>query len=340
MRTKRISKSWSQSRLTLAATLAWAAVATAQDTIVEPDGMPVYRQQKSGFFQNPFSQGYQKLWKKARNETPSKDVIRRPAVDEMAETMLVEEPSSRPTANRSSKGILSRRSGRTSSMMPQAPSPRSQVRRTAPTTRPAKERPAVQSAAARSGGPPTRVIHVDDVNEGTPAVGTILEVDQPDLVILESLGEGEKIVTVTERVIGVYRDGKLVTVSEPTPSVRHRVLKPSAKQEVDPWFGDMIDAPTDAVQSFQEPANVEALPPQSYYYEEPNVPELPEQLAEEALESELELTGYSGVDEETVQIIEPTGYELPNPQVTPAPTKVTRRPARPATTKQTWKGWR
>lgn len=309
--------------------------------------MPVFREQKSGFFQNPFSQGYQKLWRKAKETTENRPYVdeARQTLDPRMQSMVVEQPTGKMVSARSSKGILERPAGPKGTTKTAMSPPRTQVRQApaqAQTRKPAQrhpvERPAVQAATAKAAGPQVRVIHVDDVNEGTPAVGTILEVDQPDPAILESLAEGEKIVTVTERVIGIYRDGKLVTVSESNPTVRHRVLKPGTKREVDPWFGDMIAAPSEEVQSLQEPADVEALPPQSLY-EEPATPELPMQELAEMLDEEVARSGYS-VNEETVEIIEPTGYVLPMPQVSPAPAKATRRPTPPTPTKPTRKGWR
>jgi hypothetical protein len=254
-------------RLALAAATALAVGSAGAQTPIEPEGTPVYRHHKSTFFQNPFSTTYQRLWKRAQAESA-------PAADEVVYEDYTEPaaPAHRAAAQRrtarpaspSGPGLLQRMVGR-----PQPARP-VQARPTAS--------PAARSMAAMGNRPMqtpsgAKVIHVDDVNQGTPAVGTIYEVNTPHPEIVRSLAEGEQVLKVTERVIGVYRDGKLVTVDEKPRT--HQVLKPNAPQiDVDPWFGDAVTAPTDEIQAFEEDEHpVEALPPQSW--DAPAAPSLP-----------------------------------------------------------------
>lgn len=230
----------------MAAATIWSSHGLAQ-TLAEPDGMPVYRQRKSPFLQNPFSTTYQRLWNRANAQTsPSGDdgLVEQP--ETASPIPMPHAPVKKESVTRKSSagghGLLQRFvDGRGSARVETSP-----VRQTVPG--------AATPTRPNSPSLSPRVLTVNDVNEGTPRVGSIAEVSTPHPSILQSLGEGEKVVQATERVIGIYRDGKLVSVID-QPQDKNQLTP--ARMDKDPWFGDAVTAPSEEIQA------IEALPPQS-----------------------------------------------------------------------------
>ena len=297
------------------ATLAAASVGVtsvgAQSGASEPEGMPVYRQKKSTFFQNPFSTTYQKLWSRAKGEAApqtqqyqagdmSHSTNAGYASDEGQivgiegdPTMTSASPSSTPK-KRWNSPTAQITPGKSTEPLPYKPrkttskgTMQGQMRHTASKPTPQQmmmrrpNQPQAQMQPAAPGTGADRVIHVNDVNEGTPAIGSVAEVQLPD-EILKSLAPGEKIEgVVKERIIEVRRDGHLVTATPGARTVAVPTSMPPAKQvpavqqEVDPWFGDTVNAPSAEVQGIDtKEETIEALPPQSYMTE-PVMPNLP-----------------------------------------------------------------
>jgi hypothetical protein len=254
--------------------------------VAEPEGMPVYRQKKSSFFQNPFSNTYQKIWNRAKTNTDapvSSEPVAAPhatnaeyAASDEATVISVDGqpvPVETPT-----KKFVKGRGGRILHTAKKPPSPTNKVAEGF-----------------------NKVIHVNDVNEGTPAIGSEQTIEADDALV-KSLAGGEQIISVKERVIGIYRDGKLVPVEATgTPSVPtpNKAVVPSApvRKEVDPWFGDTVTAPSDEIRGSEgEPAApAELVPPQS----ESEIPTLP---GEEVIEQ----TSYTGPNGEQVTLLVPT----------------------------------
>lgn len=355
------------------ATLAAASVGVnsvgAQSATQEPEGMPVYRQKKSSFFQNPFSNGYQKLWNKAKGETASHPQYQTPngekystnAAYAMEEGQIVEvdgvpttehmtakptptkkrwssqvnqfssksvEPLSRstlPSAQRPStatrhkvsKPTLGQQLMQMGRQQPQAeyhPQPQMQQHHV----------PQQQMVPAQGAD---RVVHVKDVNDGTPALGTEVVV-QPDADLIKTLAPGEEIKSVKERVIGVYRDGKLVPVnSAPITTSSVPMAMPPAKpvaaaqKEVDPWFGDTVNAPSAEVQELEgKEQTTEALPPQS---------SMTQTVVPEEGTIYVEQTGYAAAPAQPVTIATKTTYAAaPDGEVLPAQAMPQQAPMR------------
>lgn len=327
----RITTAFSRAQRSALAAAALVAGAAGAQTAVEPDGTPVYRQQKSSFFQNPFSTTYQRLWNRAQAESApaAGEVVGREYVDPYAEpvrpttrAVAAQRRTARPESS-SGPGLIQRLVGG-----PRAARP-TQVRPT-PNLAP---RNMVQTGKVPMQPPSgAKVIHVDDVNQGTPAVGTIYETSTPHPDIVKSLAEGEQVLKVTERVIGVYRDGKLVMVDEKPRT--HQVLKPTSPQiDVDPWFGDAVTAPSDEIQAFDdEEVPVEALPPQSW--DAPAAPALPapyslvSHSAPAASPAAAPMMMYLPMQAQAVLVI-PVQYAAPQP-ATVAPADPAAAPAKAA----------
>ncbi len=216
------------------------------------EGMPVYRQKKTSFFQKPFSNTYQRIWNRAKGNaegpvssatTTQHATNAEYAVDDQATVIAVDGqpfPSSK----------LPRRSSPTLALDASF----------TPREKPTQQ---VQNKIAQTAD---KIVHVKDVNEGTPAVGTEYTVDA-DEALIKSLAGGEQILSVKEKVIGIYRDGKLVPVEQTAPAATATVAPTPAKpvrKEVDPWFGDTVTAPTEEVSgSPAEPAAPAELAPPS-----------------------------------------------------------------------------
>jgi len=350
------------------ATLAAASVGVtsvgAQSPSQEPEGMPVYRQKKSSFFQNPFSNGYQKLWNKAKGETaaqphqmPTGEKYSTNAAYAMEEGQIVAVDGV-PTAPQSAAPAAPKKK-RWSSQVNQYPNksvepltrstletPKRMSTPTRHTTaKPSAQQmmlmrrpqPQPQAQMQQQMVPPQgadRVMHVTDVNEGTPAIG-METVVQPDADLMKTLAPGEEIKSVKERVIGVYRDGKLVPVnSVPTTSSVPMAMPPAkhvaaAQKEVDPWFGDTVNAPSAEVQELEtKEQTTESLPPQSYMTE----PVMPEEGT-----MYVEQTGYAGGQVQPVQPVHatktttfaatPTYAAAPDGEVLPAQAMPAQQPS-------------
>jgi hypothetical protein len=257
--------------------------------------MPVYRQKKTSFFQNPFSNTYQRIWNRSK-ATANGPVSSVPtttqhatnaeyAVDDQA-TVISVDGQPVPVEQAPAKKFANTRAGR---ILHTARKPTQPVQNKIP-----------QGVE--------KVIHVKDVNEGTPAVGTEYSVDADDALI-KSLAGGEQILSVKEKVIGIYRDGKLVPVEQTaaaatTVPATATPAKP-VRKEVDPWFGDTVAAPSEEVDgSTVEPAApAELTPPQS----ESAIPTLP---GDEVIEP----TSYTGSNGEQVTLLVPSSAS-PRPVV-------------------------
>ena len=258
--------------------------------VAEPEGMPVYRQKKTSFFQNPFSNTYQRIWNRSKtntdgpvssaSSTTQHATNAEYAVDDQA-TVIAVDGQPVPVEKAPAKKFANTRAGR--------------ILHTA--------RKPTQAGQNKGAPGVDKIVHVKDVNEGTPAVGTEYTVDA-DESLIKSLAGGEQILSVKEKVIGIYRDGKLVPVEQTSPSpgtaatavpVAPTPAKP-VRKEVDPWFGDTVTAPSDEVSgSPAEPAApAELAPPQS----ESAIPTLP---GEEVIEP----TSYTGPNGEQVTLFVP-----------------------------------
>lgn len=238
-----------------------AMPAVAQQS-VEPEGVPVYRQKKTGFFQNPFSTTYQRLWNRSKSEaTVSPDETE--VVDVQTNAGFASTPQER--APRTS-GIFSRRPSTTTTHRTMKPTTRQ--------THPAGVPNRVPAQARRSATP----VNTDLPPEyaGRPQVADSVG-QSVDATILKSLGPGEQVTSVKERIIGVYRNGQLVVLSpeeqaryqehtQTSPSAapipaRMRAVPPAPtrKKEIDPWFGDEVDVPSGEVGP-HDGAAIESMP--------------------------------------------------------------------------------
>lgn len=323
----------------------WAALALASlcvanvqaQSVQEPDGMPVYRQKRSTFFQNPFSNTYQRLWNKSKGTpapTPApENSVAHPSnaayaasdeatvisIDGEPTAPVVSNPMPHPTQRTRAHGRHVVRKPTLSSLLP------------------GNHHPAQNNTPAPAAAPAERVIHVTDVNEGTPAVGTEYEV-KPTQEILRSLAPNEEIVSVKERVIGVYRDGKLVPVetasaapAAPAVPVRRPAPVPApVRKEIDPWFGDEVGTPSDEEAVIE--GEIDALPPQSFD-DSLEVPELPTVEATDI--EQTQFTSGNGATRRELVIIErvvpavsvgeSVGESAPVKMAGPAPTRVVRK---------------
>jgi hypothetical protein len=248
--------------------------------VAEPEGMPVYRQKKSSFFQNPFSNSYQKIWNRAKStDAPVKSSpaaltaagsVHEAIGDEATVISVDGQPVSAPA-----KKFVKNRAGR--------------VLHTA--------RKATDDATQQIQQGVDKVLHVKDVNEGTLPLGHEADV-QADEALIKTLANGEQILNVKERVIGIYRDGKLV----PVEALKGTTTRPVAtvpaapvRKEVDPWFGDTVTAPSEEIRSGEPAAPAELTPPQS----ESAIPVL---QGEEVIEA----TSYTTPSGEEVTLLVPT----------------------------------
>lgn len=361
-------RSWFRSCCLATLTAASVGVTSvgAQSAIQEPEGMPVYRQKKSSFFQNPFSNGYQKLWNKAKGETgthpqyqtqngakystnaayameegeivevdgvptsqhltakptPTKkrwssQVNQYPSKSVEPLTRSTLEPSSTATRHKVSKQTLPQQLMNIGRKQPQAeyhPQPQMQQYQV----------PQHQMVPAQGAD---RVVHVKDVNDGTPALGTEVVV-QPDADLIKTLAPGEEIKSVKERVIGVYRDGKLVPVNSApmTTSSVPMSMPPArpvvaAQKEVDPWFGDTVNAPSAEVQELEgKEETTDALPPQSH---------MTQTVVPEEGTIYVEQTGYSGASAQPLTVATKTTYAAaPDGEVLPTQAMPQQAPMR------------
>ena len=241
--------------------------AHAQSYVQDPEGMPSTPQARSSSYQNPFSTAYQKLRNRIKGQSNANEA------EYIDANGNVHKPASKKhnwTAN--AEPVATGHS--TEFLMPKKTSASTAAKKAAPTpTRHTTAKPTQQQLRMRrtnqtqlnpQAALPTegadRVIHVRSVNEGTPTIGSESEV-QPDAELLRSLGPGEEIKSVKERVIGVYRDGKLVPITSTTGTAVPTAMPPAryvptAKKEIDPWFGDAVNAPSAEVESLDSKEEV------------------------------------------------------------------------------------
>jgi hypothetical protein len=271
--------------------------------VAEPEGMPVYRQKKSSFFQNPFSNTYQKIWNRAKS----------------ADAPVSSQPATNPHATNAGYAVDDQATVISVDGQPvPVPAPAAKFAKNRAGRILHTARKTTDAAAAQIQQGVDKVVHVKDVNEGTPAIGQEFDV-QADESLIKTLANGEQILNVKERVIGIYRDGKLVPV-EAIKAVPSSTQAPAApvRKEVDPWFGDTVTAPSEEIRSGSptEPAApAELVPPQS----ESAIPVL---SGEEVIET----TSYTGPNGEQVTLLVPNqptqeqivgvqiGEEMPAPQ--------------------------